>query len=481
MEVHLAGIRRLAWLDLRIYCEVACCAVSSCRGSKIAGMGRKSLAGLCPVIRPRPVRRRPGNINHPKGHPLASRDYQDRLGLVATSPCGRPMGCSAISISIPSTRWPNSSLWDAQHAPENVGFSHNVQARTVRQGTKRSSRQFSKYTASTWWPTRPRPAVCSKNCRPVAWPGAAHKSLGTLTIEDTAQARPDLLRQIEQQTSAEMVRLRRRVDDWKPPRISATSTRPRQPIVGRVSSARPGSRQDQKRGGQRVCSCRRCWPRSTKWRFANWWPSGRDWSRRGRPGRRQRPPRKTVNPASRRSAKLRSGGSTTTEEFAGRFSGVSTSTFRIARAELGRACAGDRRSSNLVFDIDRSPPHQTPSHFFAENRAMTDTMRWRYGDTNPVVTKPIAAGVTIQIGDLLGQDRAATSRRPMRPTWTTDLPTTQGRVPHRLSWAWPCNARSADTDPIRVATSGVFEMASLLRRSTWGTWSGRPKTPATCC
>ncbi len=27
-------------------------------------------------------------------------------------------------------------IWDAEHAPENVGFSHNVEARTVRQGDK---------------------------------------------------------------------------------------------------------------------------------------------------------------------------------------------------------------------------------------------------------------------------------------------------------------------------------------------------------
>ncbi len=27
-------------------------------------------------------------------------------------------------------------LWDAEHAPENVGFSHNVEARTVRRGER---------------------------------------------------------------------------------------------------------------------------------------------------------------------------------------------------------------------------------------------------------------------------------------------------------------------------------------------------------
>ena len=27
-------------------------------------------------------------------------------------------------------------IWDAEHAPENVGFSHNVEARNVRQGER---------------------------------------------------------------------------------------------------------------------------------------------------------------------------------------------------------------------------------------------------------------------------------------------------------------------------------------------------------
>ena len=48
----------------------------------------------------------------------------------------RTTGCSPTSISIPSTRLAEQLLWDAEHAPENVGFSHNVEARTARRGDR---------------------------------------------------------------------------------------------------------------------------------------------------------------------------------------------------------------------------------------------------------------------------------------------------------------------------------------------------------
>ncbi len=90
---------------------------------------------------------------------------------------------------------------------------------------------------------------------------------------------------------------------------------------------------------------------------------------------------------------------------------------------------------------------------------MTDTMRWRYGDTNPVVTKPIAAGVTIQIGDLVAQDSSGNVTPANVFTWTTDLPTTQTAFQASFLGVAMQRSLSTDTDPIRVATSGVFEMA----------------------
>jgi hypothetical protein len=90
---------------------------------------------------------------------------------------------------------------------------------------------------------------------------------------------------------------------------------------------------------------------------------------------------------------------------------------------------------------------------------MTDTMRWRYGDTNPVVTKPIASGVTIEIGDLVEQDSSGNVTPANVLAWTTDLPTTQAAFHTSFLGVAMQRSRSTDTDPIRVATSGVFEFA----------------------
>ncbi|HTU27309.1 MAG TPA: hypothetical protein VMF30_18010 [Pirellulales bacterium] len=89
---------------------------------------------------------------------------------------------------------------------------------------------------------------------------------------------------------------------------------------------------------------------------------------------------------------------------------------------------------------------------------MTDTMRWRYGDTNPVVSKPVATGVTIEIGDLVAQDASGNVTPASTQTWTTDLPTTQGAF--HTSFLGVAMQRSAGSDngTIRVATTGVFEM-----------------------
>ena len=73
------------------------------------------------------------NVNHPKARPHEARDYQDRLG------CLRNVRATADGLFGDLYFNPHHPLadqlaWDAEHAPENVGLSHNVQARTRRQG-----------------------------------------------------------------------------------------------------------------------------------------------------------------------------------------------------------------------------------------------------------------------------------------------------------------------------------------------------------
>ncbi|MGD0899220.1 MAG: hypothetical protein ABR915_15395 [Thermoguttaceae bacterium] len=75
------------------------------------------------------------NVNHPKPSPGAPRDYQDRIGVIRNvTPQGD--GLFADFHFNPKHGLAEQLLWDAEHAPENVGFSHNVEARTARRGDR---------------------------------------------------------------------------------------------------------------------------------------------------------------------------------------------------------------------------------------------------------------------------------------------------------------------------------------------------------
>jgi hypothetical protein len=65
---------------------------------------------------------------------MAARDYQDRIGNLRDVSIRGGEGLFADFHFNPKHALAEQLLWDAQHAPQNVGFSHNVLARTVRQG-----------------------------------------------------------------------------------------------------------------------------------------------------------------------------------------------------------------------------------------------------------------------------------------------------------------------------------------------------------
>ena len=74
------------------------------------------------------------NVNHPKGHPAAPRDYQDRLGQIRGVELRPEEGLFGDLHFNPKHALAEQLVWDAEHAPENVGFSHNVEARTAKRG-----------------------------------------------------------------------------------------------------------------------------------------------------------------------------------------------------------------------------------------------------------------------------------------------------------------------------------------------------------
>jgi hypothetical protein len=86
---------------------------------------------------------------------------------------------------------------------------------------------------------------------------------------------------------------------------------------------------------------------------------------------------------------------------------------------------------------------------------MSDVMRWRYGDTNPV-TAPVDSATVIEIGDLVYLEvddaRPASSQADLG----TEAQNQEGFHDKFLGVAMQAS-RNGDTAPIRVATSGVFE------------------------
>lgn len=73
------------------------------------------------------------NVNHPDRDPLSPRDYRDRLGIVRNVRVEAGDGLFGDLHYNPSHPLAEQLAWDAEHAPENVGLSHNVLARTRRE------------------------------------------------------------------------------------------------------------------------------------------------------------------------------------------------------------------------------------------------------------------------------------------------------------------------------------------------------------
>ena len=86
---------------------------------------------------------------------------------------------------------------------------------------------------------------------------------------------------------------------------------------------------------------------------------------------------------------------------------------------------------------------------------MSDKMRWRYGDTNPVVAAVDSATV-IEIGDLLWQDTDDAKPASDQADEGSETANQEALAEKFLGVAMQ-RSRNGDTAPVRVATTGVFE------------------------
>ena len=87
---------------------------------------------------------------------------------------------------------------------------------------------------------------------------------------------------------------------------------------------------------------------------------------------------------------------------------------------------------------------------------MSDKMRWRYGDTNPVVAA-VSSATVIEIGDLLWQDVDNAKPASALANQGNKAANQEAFASKFLGVAMQ-RSRTGDTAPVRVATTGVFEM-----------------------
>lgn len=142
------------------------------------------------------------NINHSKDGPLTPRDYQDRLGVIRGVRMRSGEGLFGDLHFNPKHALAEQLLWDAEHNPQNVGFSHNVLARldrkdnvaTVEEITKVQSVDLVADPATTQGLFEQSKSITSvESSQPAKW--------DALTVEVLELHRPDLLSEIRLSTS----------------------------------------------------------------------------------------------------------------------------------------------------------------------------------------------------------------------------------------------------------------------------------------
>ena len=90
---------------------------------------------------------------------------------------------------------------------------------------------------------------------------------------------------------------------------------------------------------------------------------------------------------------------------------------------------------------------------------MANTMRWRYGDTCPVML-PVDSATVIEIGDLVYLDTDDAKPASAQADQGTEV-ANQEFFHDRYAGVAMQASRNGDTQPIRVATAGVFEFDCL--------------------
>lgn len=158
------------------------------------------------------------NVNHPKGDPAGPRDYQDRIGAIRNVVVRGGEGLFADFQFNPKHPLAEQLLWDAEHAPENVGFSHNVEARTVRRGdelvveaiTRVQSVDLVADPATTRGLFEADGVI--GGTKTATLDEATQAALSVVTLEDLRRHRPELIEALSKEHEQEFAGLRAEIE-----------------------------------------------------------------------------------------------------------------------------------------------------------------------------------------------------------------------------------------------------------------------------
>jgi len=151
------------------------------------------------------------NVNHPQGDPLSPRDYRDRIGVIRGVQLRAGEGLFGSLHYNPKHPLAEQLAWDAQHAPQNVGFSHNVLARTRRQGTSVVVEAIDRVQSVDLVAD---PATTCGLFEDAQSPqSVALRTWDQLSIQQLKQYRPDLLSQLTESHQQELNRHKQQLDD----------------------------------------------------------------------------------------------------------------------------------------------------------------------------------------------------------------------------------------------------------------------------
>jgi hypothetical protein len=173
------------------------------------------------------------NINHPKGHPLSPRDYQDRLGVVREVRFRAGAGLFGDLHFNPKHALSEQLIWDAEHAPHNVGMSHNVLARTSLDGSDTVVEAITKVqsidlvadpaTTSGLYEHADKSGVeeqrssgaVSESSQPATAPLPHYSTtaLCSLTLDELRRHRPDLVREAAHVVEQQLEQVRCELDE----------------------------------------------------------------------------------------------------------------------------------------------------------------------------------------------------------------------------------------------------------------------------